>query len=355
MKKKLSLLLAGLLCFGVTGCNKVPNSGFAGTYWLESHTATNVEKGFYEKIEYDVSFSEAAGDFMPVLYEMYPDYLNFYVDKDHSSYVTELYEENGLYVYHTTLKVSGKYVYGDITYDVEEDVTETISKFKGKADNFACVETKKTIKNVYPVTQHPSLDKDFVTVSAEINVAYDGKDANVSVEAKDEASKNLLATMQEPVTIKKYVTNKKAYMDNELMLLLFRNFSYDKSSSLSYTFNTIDTSTGTIKGINGSARLPRTTTESTTTQSAIRGFEEDCYIDTISDNHMKIKFNCYGVTFKTTGEYSQEFAYAYYADSIAENIGLKNDPRHYMVKCFRPAIYNIGYFVYTIKTVTHQR
>ena len=145
-------------------------------------------------------------------------------------------------------------------------------------------------------------------------------------------------------------------MVNELMLLLFRNFSYDNSSSLSYTFNTIDTSTGTIKGINGSARLPQTTTESTTTQSAIRGITlESCYIDAINYNHSFIKFNCYGVTFKTTGEYSQEFAYAYYADSIDENTGLKNDPRHYMVKCFRPAIYNIGYFVYTIKTVTHQR
>ena len=140
-----------------------------------------------------------------------------------------------------------------------------------------------------------------------------------------------------------------------MKLLLFRNFSYDKSSSLSYTFNTIDTSTGTIKGINGSARIPQTTTESTTTQSAIRGITEYCYIDKINGNHTPIKFNCFGVTFKTTGEYSQEFAYAYYADSIDENTGLINDPRHYMVKCFRPAIYNIGYFVYTIKTVTHSR
>ena len=36
MKKKLSLLLAGILCAGLlTGCVKTPNSGYAGTYWFE--------------------------------------------------------------------------------------------------------------------------------------------------------------------------------------------------------------------------------------------------------------------------------------------------------------------------------
>ena len=351
MKKRTTLLLAGLLSVSMfASCGKVANSAFSGTYWLEEHSAKNVQADFYERVEYDVAFSEPDDDFMPNLYEMSDDYLNFVVDDNYSSYVTELYAENGLYVYHTLLTVVGRYTFGTLSYEVK-DVTETITKFKGAEDNFACVESKKIVSNAYPVTQRPTSDKDFAKVNAEISVTYDGKKAVVTTTAKDEASKSLLATMQKPVTIKKYETNKKKFIDNELMLLLFRNFSYD--NTLSYTFNTIDTSDGVLKEINGAARLPQATTD-TTSQSAVRSFTIDSYIDDANYNPAPLKMNCFGVVFKTTGEYAQSFAYAYYAESIEGGIpGAR--PRHYMVKCFRPAIYNIGYFVYTIDTVTHSR
>ncbi len=350
MKKKLSFLLASLLCFGaLAGCNKRPNSGFSGTYWLESHSATTVQKGFYEKIEYDVSFMEPDGDFAPVLHEMTEGYLNFTVDGEKSKYVAELYEEGGLYVYHTKLEIYGEYTFGEATYKVDGDITESITKFKGMDDNFACVEAVKKIKNVYPTIQTPLNADDFVTVTAEFKTVYDGKKATLTVDAKDDVSKGVLSSVQEPTTIKKY--NKKAYIDNELMLLLFRNFSYD--NSLSYTFRTLETTTGTLKEIIGQARLTQATTEANSNE-AIRSFPLESYIDNLG-GRIPRKFSCFGVTFKTTGEYSQDFAYAYYANKIEEEGIVQNDTRHYLIKCFRPAIYNIGYFVYTLDSVTHER
>lgn len=358
MKKRTTLLLAGLLSVSMlASCGKTPNSGFSGTYWLENHAATNVQASFYEKIEYNVSCVEPDGDLAPKLYEITENYLNFIVDEEKSSYVTELYSENGLYVYKTTLTINGEYVFGESSYKVENDVTETITKFKGMDNGFACVESVKKVRNIYPNTQTPTTADDFTTLTAEFKTVYGEKSATVTATPKDSASKNLLVTMQEPVTVKKY--NKKAYMDNELMLLLFRNFDYD--NSLSYTFKTIDCSTGTLKEISGAARLNQQ--QDTTNQSAVRAFTiKDTYIENISNYRISdAKFNCFGVTFKTTGEYSQEFAYAYYAqsvdvlnsdDSLASH---ETDTRHYMVKCYRPAIYNIGYMVYTIDRVTHQR
>ena len=348
MKKKLAFLLTCLLSLAMfSGCSTTPNSGFSGTYWLENHSASNVQKDFYEKIEYNVSFIEE-DDLAPKLYELNDDYLNFIIDEEKSSYVTELYSEGDLYVYKTKLVINGAYTFGEFTYSVEDDVTETITKFKGMENGFACVESTKSVKNVYPAKQAPINEDDFVTLTADFKIVYGEKSATLTVDAKDSVSKSLLVSVQEPVTVKNY--NKKAYIDNDLMLLIFRNFNYD--DSLNYTFKTIDSATGALREISGAKRVDQTSTASL----AVRSFEIASYVDTVSNNRMNIKFNCFGISFKTMGEYSQSFCHAYYAKSVeGAMISGENVARHYMVKCYRPAIYNIGYMVYTIDTVTHQR
>ncbi|MBR2336495.1 MAG: hypothetical protein IKA61_00925 [Clostridia bacterium] len=355
MKKKFSLLLALLLSLGtVVGCNKTPNSGFVGTFWLESYTVKTVQPDFYEKIEYKVSSTEKDDKFAPALYDSNDGYLNFYVDEEKSSYVTELYSENGLYVYKTRLVVFGQYTFGQSgVYTVEGDVTETETTFKGMEDGFACVKSVKRVKNVYPVEQAPTTVDDFVTVTADFTVEYTDKSATLTVSAKDEVSKAHLSAVAEPVTVKKY--NKKAFIDNELMLLIFRNFKYE--NTLSYTFNTIETSTGGLKEINGSAYLTSESVSSDVTkQTAIKTIDMENSIDNLGVGRLPRKINAFGITLKTTGEFSQSFAYVYYANSIGDDVNdAQNKSRHYMVKCFRPAIYNIGYLVYTLDTVSHTR
>ena len=65
MKKKLLALISVLITLAsLLGCSAVPNSGFAGTYWLPV-ASLSYEEGFYEKIEYEVS-SGKLKNFRPV-------------------------------------------------------------------------------------------------------------------------------------------------------------------------------------------------------------------------------------------------------------------------------------------------
>lgn len=351
MRKKISILLAGLIGLGmVTGCSKTVNSGFEGTYWLEAPSVSDVENGFYEKTRYNVSSIEN-DDYAPKLYEINDNYLNFFVDEAKSSYETELEAVNGYYVYKTKLVIYGKYVYGtDGVYEVEGDVTETETVFKGKKDGFACVKSVKKVKNTYPVEQAPATADDFVTVGAEFTIDYAEKNATLTAKGADERSAKLLSALSEPVKIKKY--NKKAYMDNELMLLLFRNFRYE--NTLTYTFSTIEWSTGALKEIIGSAKLDTVASSSDANKtSAIKSMVVSCNIDNVRKER---SFNTFGVTFKTTGEFAQSFAHVFYANSIGDDVAdLDNNSRHYMVKCYTPAIYNVGYIVYTLDTVSHTK
>lgn len=349
MKKITILLTLILTCSLFMGCNKTANSTFNGTYWTDNPINQEVEKGFYERVEYSVTAIEKDGDRAPALSEINTDYLNFIVDPYNSSYVTEIEEKDGLYVYRTKLVICGEYTYGeDGSYLVEGDVTETETSFKGMKEGFACVKSVKRVKNTYPTEQAPKDDTAFVTVSADFTVDYTDKKATLTVTPRDEISKTYLSSVDEPVTVKKY--NKNAYIDNELMLLMFRNFQYDKS--LSYTFSTIESASGTLKGIVGSAKTSTAVSQTSEDElSANQTIDITCNID---GSMMKRSFNAFGVTFKTTGEFAQSFAHVYYAKSIGDDTtDAQNDSRHYMVKCYRPMIYNTGYLVYTIKTVSH--
>lgn len=350
--KKISLFLASLLCCSLlVGCSGAVNPEFNGTYWLDNPIYQDVENGFYEKIEYKLTTVEKDGNFAPQLSELTPEYLDFYLDADKSSYVTELEGKDGLYVYKTKLVIYGEYSFGESgTYAIEGDVTETETTFKGMKDGFACVKSVKKIKNTYPKGQTPTGKNDFATVTAEFTVEYGEKNATLTVDAKDDASKALLSAVNEPVKVKKY--NKKDYIDNELMLLAFRNFQYDKT--LSYTFFTIESASGVLKEIVGSAKYDITAQSSEeATATANQTIDVNCMID---GNKYNRSFNTFGITFKTTGEFSQAFAYAYYANSIDNDVAdAQNRSRHYLVRFYRPMMYNTGYLVYTLNTVSHTK
>ncbi len=349
MIKKLSILLATF--FTVTafsGCSQSMNSGFAGTYWLASPSFTGVDATCYEKLEYEIT-CETKTDYAPAISG--ESSLKFSVDH-RSSYVTELYSENGLYVYKTTLSIFGEYKYGEGNTVAVEDFTETETIFKGMADGFAPVKTVKTISNIVPMVANPSDKGDFVPVKATITTEYGAKNAVHTLTASDTVSKKYLSALNEPVTVRKY--NKDKYIDNELMLLLFRNFKYE--NSLSYTFKSIESATGQLKEIKGSAKLEtiQSGQESSTQTTAIKTITvENC---NLGNGIYDVNFNAFGVTFATTGEYGQNFAYAYYANSVEDNLtDVNNESRHYLVKLYRPAIYNSCYIVYTLSSATNVR
>ena len=353
MKKKLLALISVLITLAsLLGCSAVPNSGFAGTYWLPV-ASLSYEEGFYEKIEYEVS-SEATTDYASALYAINTK-LSFTVDSAKSSYITELKSDGDGFVYTTTLNLSGTYAYIDqekginFTYFVEGDTTQTTTWFENRDNGFACTKSVQSSVNTLPLSAYPTMEDDFTKLIVSTETVYGEKDATHTVSSDDPSTAILLNANGKPVTISDY--KKDAYIDNALIPLLFRCFKYE--NSLSYSFGTIEISSGELKGSKGSARLTsQTTAESTTTQSAVRTMVVDCKID--GNSRMGVSFNTFGVTIATTGEYAQEYMTVYYANSIGNDVlDAGNQSRHYMVKCYRPMIYNTCYLVYTLSTVTH--
>lgn len=347
MKKKLSLILSGILCAVLlTGCTKLPNSGFAGTYWTQNPIYKQVEENFYEKIEYTVT-SEAEYEGKKLDSMGNSENLYFAVDSNKSSYVTELYAENGLYVYKTALTLYGEYVFGGESVVVEGDFTETETTFKGMENGFACVKSVKKIKNVLPTSSKPTSKDEFKTISVTITTEYGEKNATHTLTG-DEVSKSYFSSLKEPVTVKKY--NKKAYIENDLMMLMARNFSYE--SSLNYVFSTIESATGELTQMQIAPDSKATNNgESADQTTAFKTLDVNCQID---DVIRTVKFNTFRIKFSTTGEYAQDFTYAYYANTLDNDTKDEHNlSRHYMVKCYRPAIYNTAYMVFTLDKVSH--
>ena len=357
MKKKLFALISVFLCLAtcLLGCGAIANSGFAGSYWLEVPSLTKVPDGFYERIEYEIS-TETKTDFASTLYPV-NEKLTFTVDQAKSAFVTELTSADGGYVYKTTLNLSGTYTYIDeenginFTYAVDGDVTTTETTFKGFEQGFECVKSTQSSVNTLPLTAYPTGESDFAKLIVQTETVYGEKDAVHTVKSDDPTTSVLLTNNGVPKTIGDYKKN--AYIDNALIPLIFRCFKYD--NSLTYAFSTIEISSGELKGSKGSAKLTsQTTTESSTTQTAIKTMTVDCKID--GDSRMDVSFNTFGLTVATEGEYSQEYLTAYYANSIGNDVlDASNRARHYMIKCYRPMLYNTCYLVYTLSTVTHTK
>lgn len=355
MKKKLLALLSALIALATLfSCSGIPNSGFAGTYWLEVPSAQAPE-GFYERIEYEISSIDKT-DFAGALYPVNSN-LKFEVDQAKSAFVTELYSEGDGFVYKTTLNLTGTYTYIDeanginFTYTVANDVTTTESWFKGREDGFACTKSVQSVVNTLPLSAFPTSESDFTKVIVETETVYGEKDATHTVRSDDPATAILLNANGEPKTVSDYKKN--AYIDNALIPLIFRCFKYE--NNINYTFSSIEISSGELKGSKGSAKLTtETSPDSSTIQTAIKTMDVDCKID--GDSRMNVSFNTFGVTISTTGEYAQDYMTAYYANSIGNDVlDANNRSRHYMVKCFRPTLYNTCYLVYTISTVSHTR
>ncbi|MBQ8726125.1 MAG: hypothetical protein IJY84_03395 [Clostridia bacterium] len=354
MKKKLLALISAVLCLATLfGCSGIPNSGFAGSYWLDVPSLTKAPDGFYERIEYEIS-TETKTDFASSLYPV-NEKLTFTVDQAKSAFVTELIGDGDGYIYKTTLNLSGTYSYIDeensinFTYTVEGDTTTTETHFKGFEQGFACVKSTQSLVNTLPISAFPTSEKDFTKLIVQTETVYGEKDAVHTVKSDDPATSVLLTNNGVPKTVGDY--KKDAYIDNALVPLIFRCFKYD--NTLNYTFYSIEISSGELKGSKGSAKLAvETSPDSSTTQTAIKTMTVDCKID--GDSRMDVSFNTFGVTISTVGEYSQEYTTAYYANSIGNDVlDASNRARHYMVKCYRPMIYNACYLVYTLSTVSH--
>lgn len=363
MKKKILAFLAGLTAIiTASGCANVATSSFTGSYWLNDYTVKTAPDGFYEKIEYEISSVKSDDKsviptYAPSIYQA--GKLDLIVDSSKSSYVTELYTENGNYVYETSTTINATYNYNydsatktfKDSYVVENDFIKTKTIFKDFNGKFAPIISEREASNVFPIYATPTKAEQFKKIGYKTVIEYGEKNATVTLIPADPISKEYLSSLKEPVTVKKY--NKKAYIDNELIVLLFRSFKLD--SSLSYTFSSIENVTGSLKQVIGKAKINNSTTSSDkTAQTSIIPMTIDaCSLD-CGKSRFSADFDALGVSFATTGEFAQTFITAYYETTLKGNSAGWNS-KHIMIKSYQPAIYNCAYLVYTIHTVYNQK
>ena len=246
MKKKILAFLAGLTAIiTASGCANVATSSFTGSYWLDDYTVKTAPDDFYERLEYEITSVKGNDEsvvptYASALYQA--GQLDFIVDPS-SLYVTELYTENGNYVYETSTTINATYYYNydsstksyKDSYKVENDTVKTKTVFKDFNGKFAPIISEREARNVFPIYATPTKVEHFKKIGYKTVIEYGEKNATVTLTPADPISKEYLSSLKEPVTVKKY--NKKAYIDNELIVLLFRSFKLD--SSLSYTFSII--------------------------------------------------------------------------------------------------------------------
>lgn len=348
MKKKILAAVSGILAiFALASCgSSTGGASYNGSFWYQS-TSDEKLAGKTEKTEYNVYWSSGEGTLWNR--ETLNSALSFKTTGNDSKYITELtVNADGTYTYKTTLTIAGVYTLADKTEKEISDTTETEVTFKGLEDDFTPI---KSVKKVYNTVPYPSAGSyTFLTSSYTSTINYEGTTAksSISLNEDDESPEQFIQRANKEIEVKKF--NKNAFIDNGLMLLLFRNFKYDES--LSYSFGTIEALSGELQSVTGSIYRETTSAKdsSTTNQYTICPIA-DVKFDSLP-NRARYTFNVVRMDFSTSGTTGQNFMRAYYAESCQGYTDTKNFTRHLPVMISQPTIFNTGYLVYELSSVS---
>ena len=349
MKKKILAAVSGMLAlFALASCGSSSGgASYNGSYWYQS-TSDEKKAGGTERTEYNVYWSSGKDGKLWNKETMNAS-LSFKTTGNDSKYVTELtVNADGTYTYKTTLTISGVYTLADKSEKVVSDTTETEITFKGMEDDFTPI---KSVKKIYNTVPYPSAGSySFLTSSYTSTVNYEGTTAKSSIELNkdDESPEQFVQRAKKEIEVKKY--NKNAYMDNGLMLLLFRNFKYD--GALNYSFSTIEPLSGELQSVTGSIYREVTSAKdsSSTNQYTVCPIK-DVKFDSLP-GRAYYTFNVVRMDFSTSGTTGQNFMRAYYAESMQGYTDTKNFTRHLPVMISQPTIFNTGFLVYELSSVS---
>ena len=342
MKKIISALLLAATLFVAAGCGSRSDWTFSGVYWNNDPLNHNVNSLLKEKLTYSVS-SVYTAEFSSA--ELKNDNIFFEADEKASSYEAELsVDENGDYVYKTTLKISGKYVYGDKEYEVIGDETYTETHFKDIDEGFKPVKAYRRAENVVP-SEVPTGDESFAKVGYEITVEY-GDTAKITL-TPQEGSENYFREANRSAEIKKY--DKNLFLEEDIAVLAFRAVKFGDSAN--YTFDTIDALGMAVKTVAAANAVSNNEQKQSTVPVKLSVFkDENGNVPTGGKT-----FDAFGIKFSTVGGYGKTFKYVYYAVNRADEYGNEiNESKHVPVKIYQPQIYNAGYLCFTLREVSAQ-
>lgn len=351
MKKKILVAVSGILAAAVlTACGQTAaTTTYNGSYWNKD-TSDEIAAGKTETLEYNVYATEEKDGLWnktqanSVLSFKTTNVISESGQTLSSSYKTTLTAaDDGTYVYKTTLNVYGEYETNENTYSVN-DVTTTETVF-GKFDkNFAPIKSVKTVSNTVPFYSGNAYE--FKLVHYESTVTYADGTASVSINVfdDDESPEQFKERAKKVTEVSKY--NKSAYIDMNLMLLMFRNFKHE--ANMSYSFKTVEPLSGELQSVSGSI-YTKTSTEK---NSSSLEYLSACSLSNVAfGNAMRhnYSFNVVRMDFSTTGSTGQTFMRAFYAQGY-DGATEANSARHIPVMIAQPTIFNTGFLVYELKT-----
>ena len=356
MKKKIiATISCALAVFALAGCGQTTSSiAFNGSYWNKD-TSNDTPAGKEEFIEYSV-YSVEENDLWNKTQTN--AILKFRTREEtdesgktvSSSYKTVLRSnEDGTFTYKTTLTVYGTY---EISGDEENardfaDVTETETTFEGYNTSFRPIKSVKKVSNTVP---YPSGSTYSIKNARYVStIDYTEKDAAIKIEILegDESPEQFGERAKKDITVSKY--NKNAYIDGELMLLLFRNFKHE--ANMSYSFKTIEPLSGELQSVTGSV-YTKTSTEKNSASSY--DYLTTCSLKKVllgTPPYHDYSFNVVRMDFSTSGSTGQTFMRAFYSQGY-EGATDSNSTRHIPVMIAQPSIFNTGFLVYELRSAT---
>ncbi len=330
MKKFLtSLLIVVISIYALTGCGAIKSMGYKAQYW-HANVATTDFLALNEQVEYDVKVVNTRPNNST---EVSNQYLKMEVNN--GKYITKLImdrDENGepYYLYETELDLEGKYIVGEEEYPFDNKVTSS-TKFKNIISEFKPITSSKQSTKTTTATL---INQNYVIYDFTYNytINYGEKDATSRFELNTLGEKETVPVVKNS-TFKKY--NSTPYVDNELLLLLPRAYSYD--AGVLAEFSTIDVVTNQkynmmYNGNNSSNRGPD-----------IKKFNLSYKLngEEVGGNEFETARMSIGISDTFAGSIIE----AYYA--VDHNVH-----RHRMVKCYTALNDSLGYLEYTISSAT---
>lgn len=309
-RKKIATAICAAIsaCF-LTACATTNSQVTFNNFWFND-PSINPAPAVLEKLTYDVKFTSVSqGDGYELQY-------------NDGTYLTtlSLKDVNGekIYVYETSLTVSGKYFCGADEKAFTDTTTTTVEFMKNA--KLTPVYSKKTIDNYSPVSAATSIDRCYTHVQYQVETTYENQATSGKTTVTD------LATQK--ATTKSFgVEDKYTCLDNEQLWFAIRGLTQNQAPRF-YVYAPFTRQVQTIK-------TTLNTKEETTEYAYDNGTE----------NGFSGIINTYPITLQIDAKLSGAGQTVW----VAEYNPTHNIHRNVLLKMQTQLAYNLGYFTYTLK------
>jgi hypothetical protein len=358
--KLLAIALAAGSAFALSACGESKNNIGSSAYWnaltnsVNDLTSDSTWLTNSEVATYAISFKEGGNANYKVEYNLDDTSSAYYKTEFYATqYVWNSDSTDGyktdkteyVYVYKTTLKLSGKYTYLATGESKEfSDSVETISYFRSATNSLEPVYSKQVIKTTAPAQLIPtSIDTCYTVIDSSYETFYNVDCTKATINSYD-------ATTGESNSVELNDINgtNMLYDANSLGLAL-RSFTF--SSGTSYTFDTVVAPNGNVATYLAQCNSTGTLNAEDEVESgiitALNESSPSDYIFVGADNDGNVNYNYNQVTLSIVADLSGS-SYSYWYADVSGDL---NATRATMLKVSTPIYYNLGTLTYSLSSL----